>query len=56
MSPARAEAAGLRHRPLSETVRDTMAWAADDHLVAGVGLTAAREAELLARWTRVTSS
>ena len=50
MSPARAEAAGLRHRPLSETVSDTAAWATDDHLVDGVGLTAAREAELLARW------
>ena len=56
MSPARAEAAGLRHRPLSETVRDTMAWATDDHLVGGVGLTAAREAELLARWTGLPSS
>ena len=55
MSPARAEAAGLRHRPLSETVRDTAAWATDDHLVEGVGLTAAREAELLARWTDVLS-
>ena len=51
MSPARAERAGLRHRPLSEIVRDTAAWATDDHLVDGVGLTAAREAELLARWT-----
>ncbi|MDX6326066.1 MAG: hypothetical protein QOK15_2420 [Nocardioidaceae bacterium] len=50
MSPARAEAAGLRHRPLSEIVQDTAAWATDDVLVDGVGLTAAREAELLARW------
>jgi 2'-hydroxyisoflavone reductase len=50
MSPARAEAAGLVHRPLAETVRDTAAWAADDHLVDGVGLTPARETELLARW------
>ena len=50
MSPARAEAAGLRHRPLSEIVRDTAAWATDDRLVAGVGLTAAREEELLTRW------
>jgi 2'-hydroxyisoflavone reductase len=54
MSPARAEAAGLRHRPLSETVRDTAFWATDDHLVDGVGLTAAREAELLQRWLRRT--
>ncbi len=52
MSPARAEAAGLRHRPLSQCVRDTAAWATDDHLVDGVGLTTAREADLLARWTQ----
>ena len=50
MSPARAEAAGLRHRPLPETVRDTEAWATDGRLVDGVGLTDAREAELLAHW------
>jgi 2'-hydroxyisoflavone reductase len=50
MSPARAEAAGLRHRPLSETVAATAAWATDDSLVDGVGLTAARESELLALW------
>lgn len=56
VSPARAEGAGLRHRPLSETVRDTAAWATDDHLVDGVGLTTAREAELLKRWTRSLSS
>jgi len=56
MSPARAEAAGLQHRPLSETVRDTAAWATDDRLVEGVGLTAAREAELLARWTQSLDS
>ena len=56
MSPARAEAAGLRHRPLSESVRDTAAWATDDRLVDGVGLTVAREAELLARWTHSLNS
>jgi 2'-hydroxyisoflavone reductase len=50
MSPARAEAAGLRHRPLGEVVQDTAAWATDERLVDGVGLTAAREAELLNRW------
>ncbi len=55
MSPARAEAAGLRHRPLSETVGDTAAWATDDCLVDGVGLTAAREAELLARWASLSA-
>lgn len=51
VSPARAEAAGLRHRPLSEIVQDTASWATDDHLVTGVGLSAARERELLDRWT-----
>jgi 2'-hydroxyisoflavone reductase len=51
MSPARAEEAGLRHRPLAEIVRDTSAWATDDRLVDGVGLTSALEAELLSRWT-----
>jgi 2'-hydroxyisoflavone reductase len=50
MSPARAEAAGLRHRPLAAIVRDTAAWATDDRLVDGVGLSPALEAELLARW------
>jgi 2'-hydroxyisoflavone reductase len=50
MSPSRAEGAGLRHRPLSEVVRDAAAWATDERLVDGVGLTAAREAELLKRW------
>ncbi|MGZ5398868.1 MAG: hypothetical protein ACXWDM_02565, partial [Nocardioides sp.] len=52
MSSARAEAVGLRHRPLSETVRDTAAWATDDRLADGVRLTTAREAELLAGWTQ----
>lgn len=50
VSPARAEVVGLQHRPLSEIVRDTAAWATDESLVEGVGLTAAREAELLTRW------
>jgi 2'-hydroxyisoflavone reductase len=50
MSPARAEAAGLRHRQQSETVRDTAAWVTDDHLVKGVGLPADAEAALLSRW------
>ncbi len=56
MSPARAEAAGLGHRPLSETVRDTAAWATDDRLVDGVGLTSARETELLAGSTHSLDS
>lgn len=50
MSPAPAEAARLRHRPLSEIVRDTDAWATDEVLVERVGLSAEREADLLARW------
>ena len=52
VSPARAEAAGLQHRPLSETVRDTDAWATDESLVDGVGLTPAREADLLDSWAQ----
>lgn len=56
MSPTRAEAAGLRHRPLSEIVQDTSAWATDDDLMDGVGLAPARETELLARWTHSLSS
>lgn len=42
----RAVAAGLRFRPLSETIRG----AADAPAVDGVGLTPEREAELLAAW------
>jgi 2'-hydroxyisoflavone reductase len=57
MSPARAEQAGLRHRPLADVVRDTAAWVTDQRLADGVGLSAEREAELLERWrTRVTSA
>lgn len=44
--------AGLTFRPLAETVRDTLAWAATrpaDHAWRA-GLTPEREAELLARW------
>jgi 2'-hydroxyisoflavone reductase len=43
----RAHAAGLRHRPLVETVRGALTQAAP---VDGVGLTPDRERELLARW------
>ncbi len=56
MSPARAEAVGLLHRPLAEIVQDTAAWATDNRLVNGVGLASAREAELLARWTHSLDS
>jgi nucleoside-diphosphate-sugar epimerase len=44
---SRATAAGLRLRPVEETVRDTLALATP---VDGVGLSPAREAELLAAW------
>src|SRR4051794_4779749 len=50
VSPDRALAAGLRHRPLAETVRDTLAWhRADDGAVErwGFRLSREREAELL---------
>ena len=49
-----AVAAGLRFRPLAETVRDTLEWDAtrrrDEPLKAG--LAAQREAEPLAEWLR----
>jgi 2'-hydroxyisoflavone reductase len=50
MSTARAEAAGLTHRPFDEVVRDTLAWAQanpDQATRDGVGLSAEREAELI---------
>lgn len=50
MSPARAEAVGLRHRPLAEIVRDTAAWATGEVIIDGVGRSSDREADLLARW------
>jgi 2'-hydroxyisoflavone reductase len=51
MSTARAEAAGLTHRPFEEVVRDTLAWARahpDQASRDGVGLAPEREQELLA--------
>jgi len=51
---SKALAAGLRFRPLAETVRETLAW--DQLLPADAarraGMTPAREAELLALWLR----
>jgi 2'-hydroxyisoflavone reductase len=49
---AKAQATGLICRPLIETLRDTWAWcqAAQDPERPGVGLTAEREASLLAAW------
>lgn len=52
----RAHAAGLRHRPLAEIAADTLVW--DRTRPAGerkAGLTAEREAELLAAWHARTS-
>jgi 2'-hydroxyisoflavone reductase len=49
---SRAIAAGLRFRPLADTIRDTLAWAATrpaDHAWRA-GLAREREAELLAAW------
>jgi len=47
---SRAVAAGLRFRPLAQTIRDTLAWDAQREWprAEGVGLTPAREGELLA--------
>ncbi len=50
MSTARAEAAGLTHRPFEEIVRDTLAWAQahpDQATRDGVGLAPEREQELI---------
>jgi 2'-hydroxyisoflavone reductase len=53
-SAARALAAGLRCRPLRETVRDTLAWfhtlPADRQAKLHAGLDAGKEAELLRLW------
>ena len=51
-SVARALEAGLTYRPLEETIRDTLAWDATRAPDAQrkAGLTASREAELLAAW------
>jgi 2'-hydroxyisoflavone reductase len=48
---SRAIGAGLRFRPVEETIGDTLDWArtAEDPL-AGTGLAPAREAELLEEW------
>jgi 2'-hydroxyisoflavone reductase len=50
MSPARAEAAGLTHRPFEDVARDTLAWAQahpDQATREGTGLTAEREQQLI---------
>ena len=50
VDPSRSLAMGLRHRPLAETVADTLHWAQHDRGDAPLqaGLTAEREAEVLA--------
>jgi len=54
MSNARAQAAGLTFRPLDQTVGDTLAWCRTEPSERWedmrAGITAEREAELLARW------
>jgi 2'-hydroxyisoflavone reductase len=53
MGTARAEAAGLTHRPFAETVRDTLVWAQADpeHSTSPTwGMPAEREQELLDAW------
>ena len=54
MDPARADAAGLRSRPLGETAADTLRWSADPSSGwAGRGghLDPTREQELLSEWS-----
>jgi 2'-hydroxyisoflavone reductase len=52
MSPSRAQAAGLTHRPLPDTARDTLAWAREhlDRATNPGALSAEREQELLTEW------
>ena len=51
-SNARAIAAGATYRPIAETIRDTAAWVKNGRGDGkwGAGMTAEREAELLAKW------
>lgn len=54
-SNAKAVAAGMTFRPIAETIRDTAAWAQKERAKDAPwrsGLTAEREAELLAGWKR----
>jgi 2'-hydroxyisoflavone reductase len=48
--PGAALATGLRPRPLTETVRDTLDWVRDEKQPDQPGLHPDREADLLARW------
>jgi 2'-hydroxyisoflavone reductase len=49
-SPAAAVAAGLRLRPLTDTIRDTLDWCSTQQQLAAPGLSPERETELLAAW------
>jgi 2'-hydroxyisoflavone reductase len=48
--PGAALATGLRPRPLTETVRDTLTWLRDEKQPDQPGLDPDREADLLTRW------
>jgi 2'-hydroxyisoflavone reductase len=48
--PAKAQAAGLRPRPLADTVRDTLTWTRTVEQPATPGLSPEEEAELLRLW------
>jgi nucleoside-diphosphate-sugar epimerase len=52
VSNRKAVAAGMKFRPIAETIRDTAAWAAAERKDAPwkTGLSPEREAELLAKW------
>lgn len=55
-SSAKAEAAGLRNRPIVETAADTLAWdiTREQNIVGPGTLPAYREAEVLTEWRSVT--
>jgi hypothetical protein len=50
METSRAAAAGLRARPLAETIRDTRAWTRRDPAAPVAGLDAEKEERLLDAW------
>lgn len=50
--PSKAAGTGLTPRPLADTVRDTLAWTQLVPQPASPGITAEREAELLAGWRK----
>jgi len=55
VNSAAASAAGLRHRPLAESIRDTHAWfqsQPEERQKLRAGMSAEREAEVLAAWQK----